>query len=242
MKTEMRLRSWYHSTFSFELRNLIYRQTKLKHYKSARHTEPGDAILKSYDQHQCVFIHIPKTGGISIKNSLFGYSPLPHLVAQDYRLIFGPETYDRYFKFAFVRNPWDRLYSGFNFLKGGGCTRKDQLWADLNLSAYHTFEHFVMEWLNPRNVYTHIHFVPQFEFVCDSNQSIMIDFVARFETISQDFEAIQARLGITSELQILNQSRKSVEKRYCEHYTPAMREKVVAVYHRDIELFDYSFE
>ena len=85
--------------------------------------------------HKTIFVHIPKTAGTSIEAVLgmhgakkdIGVVPyfnqeldqerlygrqLQHLTAQAIRAALGNESLFRsYFKFAIVRNPWDRLVS-----------------------------------------------------------------------------------------------------------------------------------
>lgn len=56
-------------------------------------------------EYNAIFIHIPKTAGSSIQEALGhgGHETIHHYMEQ--------EGFNRAFKFAFVRNPWDRFIS-----------------------------------------------------------------------------------------------------------------------------------
>jgi Sulfotransferase family len=73
---------------------------------------PGPAILARrrilHHSQNFVFVHVPKTGGTSIREAL-GMSTSYHYTAREVRQMY-PETRGK-FSFAFVRNPWDRLVS-----------------------------------------------------------------------------------------------------------------------------------
>lgn len=237
---ESSIRSYYYSVLPFEMRDGIYRETKLRYYQATRKLGYGDTILNAFDNYQCIFVHIPKTGGISLKKSLFGYSsPLPHLSVRDYKVIFGQTTYKNYFKFSFVRNPWDKILSAYIYLKMGRCTTRDKEWADMNLGSYKDFESFVKSWVNPKNIHTYVHFVPQYRFICDRNLVPEVDFVGHFENFEKDFKDIQEILGLHSQLQHLNKSNRA--RNYQDYYTQETREIIAHVYRRDIEIFGYNF-
>ena len=130
-----------------------YRQTELGKVGSYYST-------LAYDYYSCIFIHIPKTAGISVTQALFGNYADGHTTIKNYKKKFLPQTVEKYFKFTFVRNPYDRLYSAYNFLKKGGMNAEDKQWADSNISEYNDFEDFVFNWLTKENAYGRTHFVP----------------------------------------------------------------------------------
>lgn len=199
----------------------------------------GRGIYSEYaDQYRCIFIHIPKAAGSSVAKALFGKSSR-HLSYIDYEAA-NPKKFERYFKFAFVRNPWDRLVSAYVFLKNGGMNSQDRNWADLNLASYNDFDSFVKGWVNKNNIMTWVHFIPQFNFICDAEMNIKMDFVGRFETIDSDFSFIQGKIGLPlNELPKVNASRK--KESYTSYYTEESRQIVADVYKEDIRLFNYYF-
>jgi len=235
------LRELYQNSLPYESRLRLY---KIRHpfkYKRLRTTvypsSKGDFSLRPFDEHRCIFIHITKTGGTSIAQSLFGYLPY-HYTAIDYRVIYGAKTFRNYFKFAFVRNPWDRLYSAYKFLKAGGWNDKDRLWANDNLSQFEDFNSFVREWLNEDNIQKHAHFWPQHQFICDNDKHLLVDYLGYFETFQDDFTNIARRLGIDKEI---GHHNASPGQGYHEIYAPDARDIVADVYAADIDLFGYNF-
>ncbi len=72
-------------------------------------------ILK---EQKILFVHIPRTGGGSIKHFFRerkSNKNIQHKTLQDYN---QEDDYSDYYKFTFVRNPWDRLVSWFLWAHG----------------------------------------------------------------------------------------------------------------------------
>src|SRR5262245_44426165 len=91
-------------------------------------------------RHGCIFVHIAKTGGTSVRAVLtrarwrepaywatwlshrlshwhghrLGIKIPRHAPAIVAREMLPPQDFDRLFKFAFVRDPWDRLLSAYH--------------------------------------------------------------------------------------------------------------------------------
>ena len=69
-------------------------------------------------KHKCIFIHIPKCAGTSVEvnfsNKHSNHCPVA-VFARKY-----PRKFKNYFKFSFVRNPFDRLVSVYAYYVNGG--------------------------------------------------------------------------------------------------------------------------
>ena len=77
--------------------------------------------MSVFDDHDAIFVHIPKTGGVSISDALFDSDTVGgHRPAKTYRLIYGADRYAEMFSFGFAREPFDRLASAFTYLSAGG--------------------------------------------------------------------------------------------------------------------------
>ena len=212
-------------------------------YERKQLNQPGDYYSKhSFDYYRCIFIHIPKTAGISVSKSLFGHNT-DHADIDWFLDNYGKHTVNSYFKFAFVRNPWDRLYSAYHFLQQGGMYPVDKAFYDTHLSHLNSFEAFVMDWLNQDRLETYVHFVPQYRFITSKHDRnrLLMDFIGRFEHLAQDFKIVNERLGMPPVmLQKLNTGIAS-QKKYTDSYSAEMRDKVHCLYEKDIALFQYDF-
>lgn len=199
----------------------------------------GRGIYRGWpNAHRAIFIHIPKTAGSSISNVLLG-GPRgnPHAAYSEYERI-NPRKFREYFKFAFVRNPWDRLVSSYFYLRD--TDPRTQTWSlhEREVARFPDFASFVRGWLSEANIRPTVHLRPQHTFICDADLRLRVDFVGRVETITEDFRAVCERLGVAAELQRTNQSN---HRPYAEYYTAELRERVAAVYADDIAIFGYQF-
>lgn len=236
------LRQLYTSIFNYETRLWLYKQRHQRQYKELRQiihpSEKGDFSLKPFDENKCIFVHITKTAGTSVAKSLFNYLPY-HYTAIDYRVIYGRKKFNNYFKFAFVRNPWDRLHSAYRYLQSGGWNEDDKKWFDSNLKQYNDFNDFVKNWLSPSNIKKHVHFLPQKHFICDNHNNILINYLAYFETINEDFNKIAIQLNIDAKIGHHNANTSSS---YLDVYNDETKKIVGEIYHDDITLFGYEFD
>jgi hypothetical protein len=236
------MRKLYREIIPYELRFLLYKLRHPSEFRILRSTvypsPKGDFSLGAFDRHQCIFIHIPKSAGTSVAKSLFGELPY-HYSAIQYRVIFGRRAFNRYFKFAFVRNPWDRLYSAYSYLRGGGWNEKDREWFQKNISHLNEFNKFVLEWLEEDRLKDHMHLKPQSDFICDVMGRPLLNYLAYFETLTVDFENIAKILGSQAALYHVNASKR---EDYREIYTQDAIDKVRRIYQQDIDNFGYEFD
>jgi len=201
--------------------------------------------------HSTIFVHIPKTGGRSIEevflrlNGLTGKdkaalllapnsdpakgpSRLAHLRAEQYVACghVDPERFERYFKFSFVRNPWDRAVSYFHFIPFG---EKSGI----------SFAKFVED-LGVRRTAGDLRFEQQERYICDRSGRCLVDFVGRFENLTEDFAKACDALGLARpRLPHVFASRG--RKPYREYYDANTRKLVAALFREDIERFGYTF-
>lgn len=197
--------------------------TRLKDYRTRLHTKYLASVI---------FVHINKTGGSSIEKALG--LPFQHRTATEIRDLIGARRWQSRFRFAFIRNPWDKVASHYHYrVKTNQTGLGDQpipfaKWVRLaygdNATPYYD---------NPKM------FMPQVDWIADQDGRIMVDFVGRFESLHADFKVICAKVGIEADLPHLKQSTRGDYRKYYDDETAAI---VAQWFAKDIEIFGYRFD
>lgn len=157
--------------------------------------------------------------------------------------------YSDYFKFAFVRNPWDRLVSCWLHKLSTDTSPGLKAPATLAKKVYSgmPFSEFVEVVANTPDSEANIHFKAQSSMVCDGSTEYhgsphLVDFIGRFENLSGDFGTVAKRIGAERELELGHLMRRNMEARpYTEFYDKELRNVVYERYREDVERFGYSF-
>jgi hypothetical protein len=193
-----------------------------------------------FQETKSIFIHIPKAAGTSIARSIYGMN-VGHRKASDYIAVSDSE-FKKYYRFSFVRNPWDRAISAYNFVKQGGTSLVQPLPNNIYKSSmFNTFETFVTEWLPYQDLRkTDVVFEPQYKYVYDTNNQLLVDFIGKIENIDTDLKKIKLQINKKIEVKQLNKSNRQQEG-YKAYYTPKSAEIIEKIYHNDIALFNYEF-
>jgi hypothetical protein len=203
-----------------------------------------------------LFVHIEKAAGSSIQQALLPFAnvapnsrlrrrqawlgPLnrvgglyralqfgEHATADEVKRCLPEDVYGSLFKFAFVRNPWDRLVSRYAHLLRSKDRRRHEF-----ISSLEKFEDF-LQWEIQRDS------ANQYPYVTDAQGNQIVDFVGHYETLAEDFAKVCAKLKIKAELPHANVSD---HRDYRTYYSPETREFVAKQFRRDIEMFDYDFD
>ncbi len=234
----------------YNLRRCLYAVFKRRLYLQLQQKKIIDTnrgySYKPFIQNKCIFVHIPKAAGVSVCQTLFHNLAGGHQTIAKYQIVFSKKEFNSYFKFTFVRNPWDRIFSAYNFLKNGGLNAADNRWAKMNLAKYNCFEDFVKRWVNSNNIYKYVHFVPQYHFLCHpGNDKLLVDFVGYYENIEEDFDLISNKLASPPNSPLKYENKTHIFNKKLEYksfYTDETRNIVYEVYRKDIELFGYNFD
>ncbi len=210
-------------------------------YRWHEQQHPGDYIsIRAFDYYKCIFIHVPKAAGISVSKTLFGNLGGAHNKLTHYQHLYTKSTFEEYYKFTFVRNPWERLFSAYHFLKKGGISPRDVVWVEENLSHIHDFQSFVMSWLEEDRLNDWFHFIPQVDFLTDTSGKVAMDFIGKYEELEAGFDNVCARLKVNKKLPHLNKTT-ALKRNYKDFYTGEMIDKVARIYKKDVETLGYTF-
>jgi len=196
-----------------------------------------------------IFVHIPKTGGSSLK-SVLGGDWQNHKDLKRYRKELEPSEFDSFFKFAIIRNPWERLVSEYAFQTRLSGSRSSKLHARDQQNRARDFDSWVRavfeepfaypaaKWGGSVSKGLH-RWSPQVDWVRLDGE-IGVDFIARLESIDTDSAEILRRIGLPPET--LPRKKQTLRRHYSSFYTDETREFVAEQYAEDISTFGYSFE
>jgi hypothetical protein len=198
---------------------------------------------------RCLYVHIPKTAGNSI-NRVFGLSWENHKDLQRYAAELPPDVLGSYFKFAIVRNPWDRLFSDYNYQRKKSRARDSKLFLHDDAGRRRNFREWVRAALGDPHRYEPgqwggevspgLHrWSPQLDWITIDGRP-RLDFVARMEHLPEDFAAICQALKMPA-MRLPRRNRRW-HGHYSWYYDDATRELVADYYARDIAVFGYRFE
>lgn len=184
--------------------------------------------ITASDEYKFVWFRVAKVGTRSILR-IFRDNQVPFSI-DGYKLTFNPEKHKDYFKFAFVRNPWDRVVSCYYnkvVTKGHAafseCFDKD-------------FEYFV-KYIGKQNLSTadpHIRLqtrlIPMDE----------VDFIGRLENFTEDLQYVLSVLGL--QCTEIPQANRTDHVHYSTYYNEKTQQIIAKKYRDDIEAFGYQFE
>ena len=199
---------------------------------------------------RCLFIHIPKVAGNSIKQSL-GTNWESHMDLARYRDDLGADALEKLFKFTFVRNPWERILSEYNFQrkksqrtdtvrlflnKDDGSERSFSEWVEYTLK--NPEDHHPKQWGGKTS--DHIHRMsPQVDWISLDGE-IGVDFVGRLENLQEDFYTVCDKLELPRKK--LKRKNSKFHWHYSRYFDDATRDLVADFYRRDIDAFGYRFK
>jgi hypothetical protein len=204
-----------------------------------------------------LFIHVPKTGGNSIFQVLREYSderiitPGPvqdgierfgtvndayptivkHSSLGEHQSALPPDVFRSLYKFAILRNPWERMISWFFSPHRQLPQKNRRLWqgaGDWNRDKFLGF-------LSRRQGTRHYTCLPD-----SPTLSHDLDFLMRFEHLDEHFAEVCRRLEIPA--RPLPKYNRSTREHYSHYYDDELEALVGDMFREEIEFAGYRFE
>lgn len=135
------------------------------------------------------------------------------------------EKWDTYYKFCFVRNPYDKIISAWNHVNR------------FNIP----FPNYLLLQNKCNDVeYMHM-FMPQVRNIINEKGLLQMNYIGKFEHLEEDFQKILGEIGVKD---IIHDQKKSMNKRehapYYEYYDQMILNRVNILLKEDFEKLDYN--
>lgn len=174
-----------------------------------------------------IFVQVPRTASSSMAELVGGQG---HRDIIYFKRFFGGQSdlnFKDIFKFAFVRDPYTRFVSCFQWLQENYPEYKDiNEFANILKKEY-------SKW--PDDDLREIMYRPQHKFICNQYYTPQVDFVGRFENLKDDWGYVADKLGITKKLPHNNKS--TIKK---PTLTSQTKDLIREIYEKDFEVFGYK--
>lgn len=208
-----------------------------------------------------LFVHIAKTGGTSVRAALaplrwrdplyipqFIASRLSHMTGhrigskfpRHARIIAAKEMlpwdlFDRLFKFAFVRNPWDLQVSSWHHL------RRERPHLLQHISDFGDFIRWKLDPERPYQYHIDTSIELQTDYLKDLDGTILVNFIGKYENLQEDFEEVCRRIGIRTP-RLPHKRQAKDRKDYRTYYNDDLAAQIAEYFKHDIETFGYDFD
>ncbi|MEP2533124.1 sulfotransferase family 2 domain-containing protein [Shimia sp.] len=213
--------------------------------------------------HNFIFVHVPKTAGTAMTSALepFGVYPprtvwrsfvrrLPivespdtvylrkHESAAGVRRKLGPDVFERFHRFAVVRNPYDHAVSHYEFMKQFRIPKIAEKIANMSFADYLRYRMKKPFW----NDTFFARLPDQAHFLIDENGALLVHRLMKFESLADDFDAMAHDLGMGDvTLRRVNETKSRTDKRPWKIYFDSeSKELADTLYARDFALLGYD--
>ena len=228
-------------------------------FKSMNNNLDDTILIK---RHKAIYFPIPKVACTSLKYSMLNWmgkraidpeNPYYKIHTRKYPSVNKNiilDKYSEYYRFCFIRNPWDRLVSCYknkikqdskyndNWFKNG--VAKSLLKHKNKFKGGMSFSEFIETVCYINDDIADPHLKSQYKFIYDSKDRLLVNFIGRFESLEEDYLYICKQLSIKDIP--LPHMLKSNRSDYKEYYNDKLISLVYDRYAKDIRLFKYNFD
>jgi len=160
------------------------------------------------------------------------------------------KEWDAMFKFTFVRDPYSRFISSWNFVLNGfknknAIIKNDKLDKESslldNLKNYNDIKHFIDNKDNLTDIAYNHTFVTQYQHILNENDINNMDFIGKMENLEDDLQKVLNKIGIN---EIIHKKEKKVNKTdhepYKTYYNQEILDFVNTWFDEDFKNFNYT--
>ena len=213
---------------------------------------PYDWHLHGFNQERNKEVYNNEVGDVvgHVGQGLYDWNT--NFLAQDshpFSLSYGKEKFEEYFKFTFVRNPWDRFISLWVKFKEE-VLLQEQFNGLFNL-------HVDTDFKEPQELLRYLllahrkglllprWFKSQYEYVHDENLRVLTNYVGMYEKFQFSFDFLCYRIDVPHKTLPWSSEEHRRKKKYGKHYTEwyddIMINAVAEIYYHDIRTWSYEF-
>jgi len=199
-----------------------------------------------------IFIHIPKNAGTSVSKGL-NINISHHNTVQEYVSLLGEKKYNNMFSFAFVRNPFSRFISLYNYARLEESYYHSSINPDKAIYGKHmdyellknaSIEEAANYLIEGKLVHNppHKQWLPQNFWLKGVDGGLNVKYLGRFEDLNFHLRNIYEIIGIpfTEKLERINTSTES-NIPYSNLINARTRSILEDFYKEDLETFNYNF-
>lgn len=166
---------------------------------------------EKFDKTKSIFIHIPKCAGSSLGKAIYNDAKIGHATADDYNYT-NNSKFIQYYKFTIVRDPIERCYSAYNFIKSDKCSKSDKFFFNQHVAKFKNFDDFVKKGLSKIHVQNFVLFKPQVDFFSYKGV-IKVNQIFGLDNLQQDYLFLKRKFKIKSKLKVLNHTKNIKKKK-----------------------------
>jgi hypothetical protein len=156
----------------------------------------------------------------------------------NYNTWYDKFQHPNYYRFIFVRNPWDRLVSTFRYMQENGGFKRHIITVYANSKCpVEPFERFVETVCGCPDKESDMHIRSQ--YISLPQLSPPAHFIGKFERLEEDWQRLVDKFDLPP---LERHDRSTTHNHYSEYYSPALVDLVAKRYQEDIERFNYKFE
>lgn len=195
-----------------------------------------------FEDRKLAYISTAKVACTSIKTAMmqpYDIHKNVHNAWPDIYLGHLKDEHQDFFKFSFVRNPFDRLVSGYRDKIITKPQQQREYFRKIPTDI--SFSEFVAEVVRCPDCLIDGHFQSQFAKLYHRGE-LQVDFLGKFENLAEDWLTIAKRFNFDPQLphKMKSSNRRGVYKDYRDYYTEELVHLVYNRFRADVEAFGYQ--